>query len=117
MWQEGVPSIAMVTNIKEDGKIKCQQYSTESGHQKYGPFTVATTENKEFADYVIRVFEVSVSFSGQLMLRILWDTVGYCGCGTRMTCLHFVVLFSDMTAIYVFTKSVFTFLGYICKLF
>ena len=63
MWQEGVPSIAMVTNIKEDGKIKCQQYWPESGHQKYGPFTVATTENKEYADYVIRVFEVSVSFS------------------------------------------------------
>jgi hypothetical protein len=81
VWQEGVPSIVMVTNIKEDGKIKCQQYWPESGHQKYGPFSVATTENKEFADYVIRVFEVSVSFSGQLMLRILWDTVGYCGCG------------------------------------
>ena len=91
MWQEGVPSIVMVTNIKEDGKIKCQQYWPESGHQKYGPFSVATTENKEFADYVIRAFEVSVSFHGQLMLRILWDTVeycgilwdtvGYCGCG------------------------------------
>ena len=41
------------------------------------------------------------------------------GVGTRMTCVHFVVslLFSDMTAIYVFTKSVFTFLGYICMLF
>ena len=65
----------MVTNIKEDGKIKCQQYCPELGHQKYGPFTVAITEKKEFADYVIRVYEVSVSFSGQLMLRILWDTV------------------------------------------
>jgi protein tyrosine phosphatase len=73
VWQEGVPSIVMVTSIKEDGKIKCQQYWPESGHQKYGPFTVATTENK--------VFEVSVSFSGQLMFSILWDTVGYCGCG------------------------------------
>ena len=51
----------MVTNIKEDGKVKCQQYWAESGHQKYGSFSVAITEQKDFADYVIRVFEVTVS--------------------------------------------------------
>ena len=61
VWQEGVPTIIMVTNIEEDGKIKCQQYWAESGHQKYGPFSVAITEQKDFADYVIRVFEVTVS--------------------------------------------------------
>ena len=75
MWQEGVPSIIMVTNIKEGYKIKCQQYWPESGHQKYGPFTVATIENKELSNYAIRVFEVSVSYSGQL--RILWNTAGF----------------------------------------
>ena len=61
MWQEGVASIVMVTNIKEDGKTKCQQYWPESGDQKYGPFTVSITEQTAFADYVIRVFEVTVS--------------------------------------------------------
>eukprot|EP00731_Ephydatia_muelleri_P019055 Em0011g1095a len=63
MWQEGVSTIVMVTNIKEDGKVKCQQYWAESGHQKYGPFSVAITEQKDFADYVIRVFEVTLSGS------------------------------------------------------
>eukprot|EP00731_Ephydatia_muelleri_P019044 Em0011g1084a len=63
VWQEGVSTIVMVTNIKEDGKVKCQQYWAESGHQKYGPFSVAITEQKDFADYVIRVFEVTLSGS------------------------------------------------------
>eukprot|EP00731_Ephydatia_muelleri_P019051 Em0011g1091a len=47
VWQEGVSTIVMVTNIKEDGKVKCQQI----------------TEQKDFADYVIRVFEVTLSGS------------------------------------------------------
>ncbi|KAL5486467.1 hypothetical protein EMCRGX_G018950 [Ephydatia muelleri] len=63
VWQEGVSTIVMVTNIKEDGKVKCQQYWAESGRQKYGPFSVAITEQKDFADYVIRVFEVTLSRS------------------------------------------------------
>eukprot|EP00731_Ephydatia_muelleri_P019083 Em0011g1123a len=63
VWEEGVSTIVMVTNIKEDGKVKCQQYWAESGHQKYGPFSVAITEQKDFADYVIRVFEVTLSGS------------------------------------------------------
>eukprot|EP00731_Ephydatia_muelleri_P019059 Em0011g1099a len=48
---------------REDGKVKCQQYWVESGHQKYGPFSVAITEQKDFADYVIRVLEVALSGS------------------------------------------------------
>ncbi|KAL5486460.1 hypothetical protein EMCRGX_G018938 [Ephydatia muelleri] len=48
---------------REDGKVKCQQYWAESGHQKYGPFSVAITEQKDFADYVIRVLEVALSGS------------------------------------------------------
>eukprot|EP00731_Ephydatia_muelleri_P019106 Em0011g1146a len=63
VWEEVVSTIVMVTNIKEDGKVKCQQYWAESGHQKYGPFSVAITEQKDFADYVIRVFEVTLSGS------------------------------------------------------
>ncbi|KAL5486539.1 hypothetical protein EMCRGX_G019033 [Ephydatia muelleri] len=63
VWQEGVSTIVMVTNIKEDGKVKCQQYWAESGHQKHGPFSVAITEQKDFADYVIRVFDVTLSGS------------------------------------------------------
>ena len=70
MWQEGVSTIVMVTNIKEDGKVKCQQYWAESGHQKYGPFSVVITEQKDFADYVIRVFEVTVSVTTDMLKPI-----------------------------------------------
>ena len=61
MWQEGVSTIAMVTNIKEDGKVKCNQYWAESGHQEFGPFSIAITDQDDFADYIIRSFEVAVS--------------------------------------------------------
>ena len=64
-------TIVMVTNIKEDGMVKCQQYWAESGHQKYGPFSVVITEQKDFADYVIRVFEVTVSVVTSHRVRFL----------------------------------------------
>ena len=81
MWQESVPSIVMVTNIKEDGKVKCHQYWPESGHQKYGPFTVSIIEQTSLSDYVIRNFEIMVRqftvVPSAKCIVLAWDTAEY----------------------------------------
>ncbi len=60
MWQERPPIIVMLTNLTENKKIKCQQYWPESGKTKFGPFTVAITDQQIFADYTIRTLKVTV---------------------------------------------------------
>ncbi len=54
MWQERPPIIVMLTNLKENKKIKCEQYWPSSGHVEYGPFTVTITDQQVLADYTIR---------------------------------------------------------------
>ncbi len=61
MWQERPPIIVMLTNLMENNKIKCQQYWPESGQKKFGPFTVAITDQQILADYTVRTLEASVS--------------------------------------------------------
>ena len=63
IWQEKVHTVAMVTNLKENKKIKCQQYWPESGSKSYGPFMVTITDQQVFADYTIRLLQLQVSES------------------------------------------------------
>ena len=60
IWQERPPTIVMVTNLKEDKKVKCQQYWPDSGSQKFGPFQVTITDQQVFTDYTIRLLQVEV---------------------------------------------------------
>ncbi|XP_064386156.1 uncharacterized protein LOC135334774 isoform X2 [Halichondria panicea] len=60
MWQERPPIIVMLTNLKENNKIKCQPYWPESGKKQFGPFTVAITDQQILADYTIRTLEASL---------------------------------------------------------
>ena len=71
MWQEKPPIIVMVTNLKEGNKVKCQQYWPEAGTNEFGPFKVIITDQQTFADYVIRVFTVSVSCIVCVCLRLM----------------------------------------------
>ena len=61
VWQEKCPSIVMLTNLVEGGKVKCLQYWPDSDSKNYGPFEVTVTDKQMFADYLIRVFTVKVS--------------------------------------------------------
>ena len=61
VWQERPPSIVMITNLEEGGKIKCQQYWPESGRCQYGPFEVTLTDEQIMTDYTIRKLEAQVS--------------------------------------------------------
>ena len=60
IWQEQVHTIVMVTNIKEDKKVKCQQYWPDSDSKDFGPFRVTLTDQQMFANFTIRKLQVEV---------------------------------------------------------
>ena len=60
IWQEKVPSVVMITNLVEDGKIQCDQYWPTSGSEAFGPFQVTITKQLILADYTIRTLSVEV---------------------------------------------------------
>ena len=63
IWQEQVHTIVMVTNIKEDKKVKCQQYWPGDDFRDFGPFRVTLTDQQMFANFAIRLLQVEVSYT------------------------------------------------------
>ena len=53
----------MLTNVTEGYKRKCEQYWPGASKQteEYGPFQVTVIDQKVFADYTVRVFQLEVS--------------------------------------------------------
>ncbi|KAK7103069.1 hypothetical protein V1264_021197 [Littorina saxatilis] len=59
VWQNNVSNIVMLTNLKEDGKKKCEQYWPSQGKQyRYGLVDVLGLEERVRADYVRRTFQI-----------------------------------------------------------
>ena len=61
IWQEHAHTVVMVTNVKEGKKIKCQQYWPEDDSEDFGPFRVTLSDQKMFANFIIRLLQVEVS--------------------------------------------------------
>ena len=61
MWQEKPTAIVMLTNLEEENKVKCEQYWPKSGKENYGAIQVIVTDQTFLADYVTRMFIVTVS--------------------------------------------------------
>ncbi|XP_052765428.1 receptor-type tyrosine-protein phosphatase alpha-like [Mya arenaria] len=60
VWQQKVETIAMVTNLIEDGKDKCDQYWPNPGVSKtYGDITVSCYTENKYTEFTKRVFSVS----------------------------------------------------------
>ncbi|XP_052763701.1 multiple epidermal growth factor-like domains protein 11 isoform X2 [Mya arenaria] len=60
VWQQKVETIAMVTNLIEDGKDKCDQYWPDPGVSKtYGDITVSCYTENKYTEFTKRVFSVS----------------------------------------------------------
>ncbi|XP_043493651.1 receptor-type tyrosine-protein phosphatase T-like [Polistes fuscatus] len=60
IWQENVFVICMLTNLIENGKIKCEQYWPNIGKKKnYGDIMVFSSTHNVFADYTFRIFYVT----------------------------------------------------------
>ncbi|XP_019857589.1 PREDICTED: receptor-type tyrosine-protein phosphatase epsilon-like [Amphimedon queenslandica] len=70
IWQEKPPVIVMVTNVKEEKKIKCHQYWPESGSTSYGPFRIELTKDQALSDYTIREMHLTLLGSDQPPLLI-----------------------------------------------
>lgn len=62
VWQEGVQTIVMLTNIMENGVSKCEQYwpLLVSQETTFEPFTVELAKEEMLLDYVIRSFVIKV---------------------------------------------------------
>ena len=51
----------MVTNIRENKKIKCQQYWPDNDSKNFGPFRITLSDQQMFANFTIRLLQVEVS--------------------------------------------------------
>ncbi|XP_056020375.1 uncharacterized protein LOC125670205 [Ostrea edulis] len=60
VWQENVNQIIMLTNIIEDGKVKCEQYWPENDEPStYGRLVISLQSVKDFANYSLRQITLS----------------------------------------------------------
>nr|CAD7442794.1 unnamed protein product [Timema bartmani] len=60
IWQEQVSVVAMLANVIENGKKKCEQYWPELGKEEtHGAVTILTADVSVFADFTFRHFNIS----------------------------------------------------------
>ncbi|XP_078328094.1 receptor-type tyrosine-protein phosphatase kappa-like [Crassostrea virginica] len=70
VWQENVTQIVMLTNLMENGKIKCNQYWPESTYDEfYSDIKIRKYEERHFAFYLIRKFTMSHSEESRIVTQ------------------------------------------------
>ena len=61
----------MVTNVKEEGKVKCQQYWPDSDTKDYGPFSVTLSDEQVLTEYIIRKLQLTVRLIPKMIHTLL----------------------------------------------
>ncbi|KDQ96751.1 Receptor-type tyrosine-protein phosphatase T [Zootermopsis nevadensis] len=60
IWQEHVQVIAILTNVVENGKLKCEQYWPDLGQEvTHGDISVLNASTQIFADFTFRLLNVT----------------------------------------------------------
>lgn len=58
VWQEGCNIIVMLSNLKENDKVKCAQYWPHESSKEYGDISVTLDKIDKTADYITRTFQL-----------------------------------------------------------
>ncbi|XP_071117216.1 receptor-type tyrosine-protein phosphatase mu-like isoform X1 [Haliotis cracherodii] len=63
LWELKVPIIAMLTNVMEEGKRKCEQYWDPEDDFKVQDFKVAVADTTSYAQYTVRTLHITKTSS------------------------------------------------------
>ncbi|XP_059169926.1 uncharacterized protein LOC131951611 [Physella acuta] len=58
LWEQNVEVVVMLTNLIEEGKVKCERYWPEKESTMFGDIKVELASTQVFADYTIRKLEL-----------------------------------------------------------
>ncbi|XP_071943131.1 uncharacterized protein [Antedon mediterranea] len=67
IWEEEVPTIVMVTQCVEKGRVKCDHYwPFDTDPEEYGDIIVTMVNESEMTDYIVRDFNIEHSQMSEL---------------------------------------------------
>lgn len=75
LFQYNIKVVVMITNVIEDKIVKCSKYwpDSELGIVKYGNFTLALIDEKEYADFVIRTVKIKTNQDAHTKVVHIFD--------------------------------------------
>lgn len=75
LFQYNIKVVVMITNVVEDKIVKCSKYwpDSEMGTVRYGSFTLALIDEKQYADFVIRSVKIKTKHDAHTKVVHIFD--------------------------------------------